>query len=172
MLYLVVFVSCICSLAAISLMAAKKKRHSVVIIFGVMGIVTGFIGLAISSPRNTLTSGLDYLGIIVAILALLCTLLLGMQLYHVFRLKEDADEVHKAKNGIDKYSSRMEELIKQSEDLALKIGQMTKDTDKMKGEIKHLKDGISGLEKLAEHGVYVGETVGEVPDINITKPNS
>ena len=64
---------------------------------------------------------MDYLGFIVAVLAVFATLLLGMQLYHVFRMKEDAEEVAKAKRQMDEYAAKMEILTKKSVELEEKI---------------------------------------------------
>ena len=56
------------------------------------------------APRGPLKLGVDYLGILVAILGTFATLLLAMQLYNVFSLKEDAKKVADAKNIIEKYA--------------------------------------------------------------------
>ena len=53
-------------------------------------------------------------------------LLLGMQLYHVFRMKEDAEEVAKAKRQMDEYAAKMEILTKKSVELEEKIKYLDK----------------------------------------------
>ena len=108
------------SLAVLVSLAAKKNKHDALAkIFSAIAIVASFIALALSAPREIEPNklGFDYLGIIVAILAVFATLLLGMQLYHVFRVMEDADEVQKAKLKIDDYEKKVEELITQAENL-------------------------------------------------------
>ena len=108
-LVLVLSVITATSLAVLVSLAAKKNKHdALAIIFSAIAIVASFIALALSAPREIEPNklGFDYLGIIVAILAVFATLLLGMQLYHVFRVKEDADEVQKAKLKIDDYEKK------------------------------------------------------------------
>ena len=122
MLIALVAISCIASLTALSIVVLKKsKSNAISLLLSVVGIITGFMSLALAVPRDTTQLGVDYLGLIVAVLAVFATLLLGMQLYHVFRMKEDADEVAKAKQHIEEYATKMEEMKKKSEELEEKI---------------------------------------------------
>lgn len=77
-----------------------------------VALVAAFAALAIAAPRNleTYNLNIDYLGFIVAILAAFATLLLGMQLYNVFNLKEDAKKVEEAKEVIGKYAKQVQEI--------------------------------------------------------------
>jgi TctA family transporter len=121
-LFSLVAISCLASLTALSIAVLKKSRsNAITLVLSVVGIITGFIALALAAPRDYSRQGVDYLGFIVAVLAVFATLLLGMQLYHVFRMKEDADEVTKAKQQIDEYVAKMEGLAKRSEELEKKI---------------------------------------------------
>ena len=98
MLILIVTLSCLASLTAISIVVLKtSKSNAISLVLSTVGIITGFTALALAAPRDYSQIGVDYLGIIVAVLAVFATLLLGMQLHHVFRMKEDADKVAKAK---------------------------------------------------------------------------
>jgi TctA family transporter len=121
-LFFLVAISCLASLTVMSIAVLKKsKSNAITLVLSVVGIITGFIALALAAPRDYSRQGVDYLGFIVAVLAVFATLLLGMQLYHVFRMKEDADEVAKAKQQIDEYVAKMEGLTKSSEELEKKI---------------------------------------------------
>lgn len=145
----VAIVSCVCSLSVLTILAVKQnKRSTLSIIFSVVGILSGIVALAIARPREPIQYGIDYLGIIVAILALLATLLLGMQLYNVFRLKEDADEVEKAKKQIDDYCQKVVELSE-------KISHLSDQSSKLEEEIKMLSDIASDLMEKSEHAVYI-----------------
>lgn len=122
MLFSLVTISCLVSLTALSVVVLKKsKSNAIALVLSAVGIITGFIALAVAAPRDCSQLGVDYLGLIVAVLAVFATLLLGMQLYHVFRMKEDAEEVAKAKQQIDEYAAKMEELTKKSEELEAKV---------------------------------------------------
>lgn len=121
-LFSLVAIFCLASLTALSVVVLKKRKSSAItLMMSAVGIITGFIALAVAAPRDTALLGVDYLGLIVAVLAVFATLLLGMQLYHVFRMKEDADEVAKAKQQMDEYAAKMEELTKKSEELEAKV---------------------------------------------------
>lgn len=144
MLISLVAISCLASLTALSVVVLKKsKSNAITLVLSVVGVITGFIALALAAPRDTAQLGVDYLGLIVAILAVFATLLLGMQLYHVFRMKEDADEVAMAKQQIDDYATKLRALTKKSEDLEEKI--------------KTLDDITSDLAERAKHAVYFEE---------------
>lgn len=156
MLYILVFIACICSLIAISTIALKKsKSNAVTIVLSIIGLIAGFVALAINAPRATDQLGFDYLGFIVAILAIFATLLLGLQLYNVFKLKEDADDVHKAKQRIDNYTRQMEEFTKRSEALSQTLEQLSQKTSNIEEEIKTLNDIASDLEEKSDRAVYI-----------------
>lgn len=120
MVQLLSIVACIASLVALAIMLmAKNKKNAISIVFSGIGLITGFVALSISVPRDVEGMDIDYLGIIVAILAAIATLLLAMQLYHAFNLKEDAKKVEEAKGVIEKYArqvSELEEKIKKLEE--------------------------------------------------------
>lgn len=142
-------VSCVCSLFVLTVLAMRQnKRSTLPIILSVVGVLSGIVALAIANPRDPVQFGIDYLGIIVAILALLAALLLGMQLYNVFRLKEDADEVEKAKKQIDEYYHKVVELSE-------KISHLNDQSSKLEEDIKLLSDITSDLMEKSEHAVYI-----------------
>ena len=116
LLIVMVLIACIFSFTSIAMLALRNSKGSALVtILSAIGIVSGMIALALSSPRDMSTSlGLDYLGIIVAILGIITTLLLGLQLYHTFNLKEDAKEVMQARQIVDRYQKDVEELKRQS----------------------------------------------------------
>ena len=146
---IVAIVSCVCSLFVLTVLAMRQnKRSTLPIILSVVGVLSGIVALAIANPRDPVHFGIDYLGIIVAILALLATLLLGMQLYNVFRLKEDADEVEKAKKHIEEYSNKVTELSE-------KISLLSTQSTKIEGDINMLSDITSDLMEKSEHAVYI-----------------
>ena len=145
---IVAIVSCVCSLFVLTVLAMRQnKRSTLPIILSVVGVLSGIVALAIANPRDPVQFGIDYLGIIVAILALLAALLLGMQLYNVFRLK-DADEVEKAKKQIDEYYHKVVELSE-------KISHLNDQSSKLEEDIKMLSDITSDLMKKSEHAVYI-----------------
>lgn len=101
----------------------NSKYNSIPVTFSTVAIVAAFGALAFAAPRKLHPSNLnvDYLGIVVAILAAFATLLLAMQLYNVFSVKEDAQKVAEAKDVIEKYAnqvSNLEEKIKVLEEKA------------------------------------------------------
>lgn len=102
---------------------AKSKRNAIPIILSSISIVVGFIALALSAPRPEIACliEVDYIGIIVAILALITTLLIGMQLYHAFNLKEDAKKVEEALDVIENYSKKVSSLEEKIHELGLRI---------------------------------------------------
>lgn len=158
MLFILVFLACICSLIAISTLALRKsKGNAVTVVLSIIGIVAGYIALAINAPRNTGQLGFDYLGIIVAILAIFATLLLGLQLYNAFKLKEDADDVHKAKQSIDDYATQMEALTRKSVALSQTLEQLSQNTSKIEEDINALNDIASDLVEKSERAVYFAE---------------
>ena len=148
MVLLFVFFSCLTSLATISLLALRKSKfHSMTVMFSIVGIITGFIALTFAVPRDPTQLAIDYLGVIVSILAIFATLLLGMQLYNVFKLKEDAEQVNEAKKLIEGYSKKVEYLSD-------KIENLSKQTIKVKEEISTLSDIASDLMEKSEHALY------------------
>lgn len=71
----------------------NSKGSALVTILSAIGIVSGMIALALSSPRDMSTSlGLDYLGIIVAILGIITTLLLGLQFKDTYVYSKDYED--------------------------------------------------------------------------------
>ena len=146
---IVAIVSCVCSLFVLTVLAMRQnKRSTLPIILSVVGVLSGIVALAIANPRDPVQFGIDYLGIIVAILALLAALLLGMQLYNVFRLKEDADAVERAKNQIDEYAKRVVDLSKMISDLSSQLSKIEQD-------VNSLSDVTSDLMEKSEHAVYI-----------------
>ena len=131
--YILVFIACICSLTAISTIALKtRKGNAVIVVLSVIGLVAGYVALAINAPRDTDQLGFDYLGIIVAILAIFATLLLGLQLYNALNLKEDAEKVAEAKEIVDRYANQVKELeekLKMLEDKAVTIDDLLASAD-------------------------------------------
>lgn len=99
----------------------KDNRYAFSITFSAISLVVCTVVLAVVVPREPLKLGVDYLGVLVAILGAFATLLLAMQLYNVFSLKEDAKKVAEAKNVIEKYAEQVSELelkIKELEEKA------------------------------------------------------
>lgn len=97
----------------------KDKRDVFTIFLSSISLIASIVAIAVALPRTQLE--IDYLGVIVAILAAFATLLLAMQLYNVFNLKEDAKKVAEAKEVIEKYSEQvivLEEKINKLEEQA------------------------------------------------------
>ena len=156
--YIIICIACLSSLIVISILALRKsKSNTIAVVFSSIGIITSFLALSLSSPRDL--SGLcpDYLGFIVAILAILTTLLVGMQLYHAFNLKEDAKEVAKAKEVIDDYAHKLEELTKKTDSLNATIDEMNMQTEEITKDINKLNDVTSDLMDKASHAAYLGD---------------
>ena len=59
-------------------------------IFSLIAVIFSIIALASNCPRE---SGIDYLGIIIGILAILVTLLVGWQIYNAITLRNEMDRV-------------------------------------------------------------------------------
>lgn len=156
--YIIVCIACLSSLIVLSVLALRKsKSNTIAVVFSAIGIITGFIALSLSSPRDL--SGLcpDYLGFIVTIIAVLTTLLVGMQLYHAFNLKEDAKEVAQAKQVIDDYARKLEDLTTQTDFLKATIANMNLQTEEITKEINKLNYETFDLKNKASHAVYVAD---------------
>lgn len=118
-IYILSFAALVC--AIIAMVKRNSKPNAISVALSSVALVAAFVALAIVAPRNLEPDNLtvDYLGIIVAILGAFATLLLAMQLYNVFSVKEDAKKVAEAKNVIEKYAkqvSELEEKIKKLEE--------------------------------------------------------
>ncbi len=80
----VAIVSCVCSLSVLTIFAMKQnKRSTQSIIFSVVGILFGIVALAIARPREPIQYGIDYLGVIVTILALLATFNISLKIQYM-----------------------------------------------------------------------------------------
>lgn len=106
----------------------KDNRNVFTIIFSSISLIASIVALAVALPRAEM--GVDYLGVLVAILGAFATLLLAMQLYNVFSLKEDAKKVAEAKEVIEKYAkqvSNLENKIKDLEEKAILVDDLKDD---------------------------------------------
>lgn len=130
----------IVALAAILMSVLLKTRGSYTFLISIVALCLSYIAVANSYPRNFETNGLDYIGIMVSILGIIVAILVGLQLYNVFRLKEDADQV---KNAVE----QLEEYKKAYEDLKQKMEDVSKD-------MNAYKDTLKDLSKKAEHAIY------------------
>ena len=141
MVLILSIIACVVSLIAFAIMLmAKSKKNAISIVFSAIGLIIGFVALAISEPRDVEGMGIDYLGVIVAILAIIATLLLAMQLYHAFNMKEDAKKVEDAKIVIEKYAKQVSELEE-------KIKKLEEKTNNIDEEISPLYDSIVNIEE-------------------------
>ena len=137
-IYILSFAALIC--AIIALVTRDNKPNAISVALSSVALVAAFAALALVAPRSLEPSNMsvDYLGIIVAILAAFATLLLAMQLYTVFGLKEDAKKVVDARDVIDRYAEQVLEL----------------------------EEKIKKLEEQAENAVYfVDDDTEETPDV-------
>ena len=112
-IYILAFVALIC--AIIALVNRDSKPNALSVALSSVALVVAFAALAIAAPRNLTPCNLtvDYLGIIVAILAAFATLLLAMQLYNVFSVKEDAQKALEAKNSITESAEKVKKIEEQ-----------------------------------------------------------
>ena len=119
-IYILSFASLI--YAIIALVNRESKPNAISVTLSSVALVAAFSALALAVPRNIEPCNLtvDYLGIIVAIIGTFATLLLAMQLYNVFSVKEDAKKVAEAKAVIDKYAQQVSELEQKIEELEKK----------------------------------------------------
>lgn len=69
-----------------------KKDHIIYFLFFATFVVS-FVSLGMSCGRNEWMNGMDYLGVIVGILALLVTVLIGLQLYNYIYARENIESV-------------------------------------------------------------------------------
>ena len=114
----------------------KDNRNVFTIIFSSISLIASIVALAVALPRAQL--GVDYLGVLVAILGAFATLLLAMQFYNVFSLKEDAKKAAEAKEVIEKYAE----------------------------QVIALEDKINKLEEQAKKAIYIGDLRDdEAPDV-------
>lgn len=134
-------------LALILTVIRNNRRDYLAIVPSTMGLICGFIALAVAAPRDVPNLGLDYLGIIVAILAALITMLVGMQLYNALKLKEDAREVSNAKEHIDHYSEKIDTLKQQTDSLSETIDNLNTKTIEIEEDIRPLYDSIMELQE-------------------------
>lgn len=127
-----------------------SKPNAISVALSSIALVAAFVALALAAPRKLSPNNLsvDYLGIIVAILAAFATLLLAMQLYNVFCVKEDAKQVAEAKDIIENYAKKVEELSNKLE----KLSEKSKDLEE---EISPLCDSVSDIMGKLEHAVFI-----------------
>ena len=166
-IYILTSISCVCSIASLLLLFFRKIiRGAFPTVLSVVGLVTSYIAIAIAAPRYVEPSkyGFDYLGIIVGILAALVTFLVGMQLYNALRLKEDADEVSKAKSHIDTYAERIDALKNQADALSETIDELNTKTEVLEEDIKPLYDSVMELQEKAKNAVYDAPCDGPCDD--------
>lgn len=109
-IYILALAALIC--AIIALVNKDSKPNAISVALSSIALVSAFSALAIAAPRNLTPSNLtvDYLGIIVAILAAFSTLLLAMQLYNVFSVKEDAQKALEAKKSITESAEKVKKI--------------------------------------------------------------
>lgn len=118
----------------------KENRNVFTIIFSAISLIASIVALAVALPRVQL--GIDYLGVIVAILGAFATLLLAMQLYNVFSVKEDAKKVADAKAIIEKYAQQVSDLdakiraLEEKADKAIYIDELSDDVKSVSNEIE------------------------------------
>lgn len=154
MIFKLSIIACFASLLSLTLVAARKnKRNALVIVLSVVGITAGITTLALSAPRDVSDYGFDYIGVIVTILSALITLLVGMQLYNALRLKEDADEVSKAKEHVDKYAEMIDALKKQAEGISEMIDELNVKTEVLEEDIQPLNEIIRELQDKMKRAV-------------------
>lgn len=112
-IYILSFAALVC--AIIALANRDSKPNAISVALSSVALVAAFAALAIAAPRNLAPSNLtvDYLGIIVAILGAFATLLLAMQLYNVFSVKEDAQKALEAKNSITESAEKVKKIEEQ-----------------------------------------------------------
>lgn len=69
----------------------KKEHIYFFLVFATF--IVSFVSLGISLPRCDWDNGMDYLGVIVAILAVLVTVLIGLQLYNYIFARENIKQI-------------------------------------------------------------------------------
>ena len=69
-----------------------KKEHIIYFMFFATFVVS-FVSLGMSCGREEWKNGMDYLGVIVGILALLVTVLIGLQLYNYIYARENIESM-------------------------------------------------------------------------------
>lgn len=156
-IYILTFSALICAILALVNKDSKPKAISIAL--SSVALVAAFGALAIAAPRNLEPDNLtvDYLGIIVAILGAFATLLLAMQLYNVFSVKEDAKKVAEAKDVIEKYAkqvSELEEKIKQQEEKSRVIDEEIKKRPIMETITQEEYDRRKAEGKIDENTLY------------------
>ena len=105
----------------------EKATNGIPFTLSIVAIILAFISVAVSLPRQVDKAvEMDYLGVIVGVLSFLITLLIGWQLYSVFKIKDDVQEAKGAKES----AKAALKSIKQSE----------KQAQKSAGEIKAIAD--------------------------------
>lgn len=69
-----------------------KKEHIYFYLF-IATFIVSFVSLGFSLPRESWCTGVDYLGVIVGILAVLVTILIGLQLYNYIFARENIQQI-------------------------------------------------------------------------------
>ena len=69
-----------------------KKEH-IYFYLVLATFIVSFVSLGISLSRNNRCTGFDYLGVIVGILAVLVTILIGLQLYNYIFVRENIQQI-------------------------------------------------------------------------------
>ena len=151
-IYILSFAALVC--AIIALVKRDSKPNAISVALSSVALVAAFVALAIVAPRNLEPDNLtvDYLGIIVAILGAFATLLLAMQLYNVFSVKEDAQKALEAKNSITESAEKVKKIEEQYNALQemvntmqIKYTSLQEKNNSIEQQYKALQDKIDDL---------------------------
>lgn len=153
MLTIIILASVSCLAAIIALIINKWKGNrcgAIQFAISLIAIICSFVALAVVAPRDVDKSiEMDYLGLIIGILSVLITILIGWQLYSVFKIKDDVSEAAKAREEANN-------ATKEAQSKVLEVDEKIKSLDSV---IQEAKDATESAVKKADEALKEAENV-------------
>ena len=116
---------------------SSEKANIFPSLFSLIALVCSCIALAVCLPRSNVQYSMDYWDVIIAILALLITILLGWQIYNTIKFEEQVRKVEKAASEAEGLWSSTKTS---TEELDTKIKSMQDDISAAFDDIVELKE--------------------------------
>ena len=152
----------VASIVVYKIKEGKTAKNGIPFTLSVVAIILAFIAVAVSLPRDVDKAvEMDYLGVIVGVLSFLITVLIGWQLYSVFRIKDDVQEANNAKESAKADLESINQSAEQAKQSAKEIKE-TADKFYQDAEIikKSVFDASSDAKKTADE---IGQMLDDLP---------
>lgn len=102
----------------VSIDATTRRKNVFPLLFSCFAMVLSFIAIALELPHTDTQYSFDYFGVIVAVLAILVTVLLGWQIYNGIKFEEQVRKASGAAKLASKSASRVSAVVQEVEKAA------------------------------------------------------